>query len=206
MDIRNNILRDTDGYSDSGTGTIFTNNMGCPTCNSTADPLFVSPPANLHLNTGSPAIDFGTNLTGTVPTDFDGVAYSVPMEPGAYNFAATLPPSRLEFVSPPQGATTGATLPPVVAQVTDAAGVVQPSHANNCVIAKQSGPGTLSGTLSVAPASGICTWSTLSLDTAGTYSLVATSPGTPTIAQVISGSFAITDTGILPQSKFLIVR
>jgi hypothetical protein len=202
-DIKNNIVRNTlaPGIQLSGTvtGTLSATNLGCGTktaagvgCELTSNPLLVAPPSNVHLNTGSPAIDYGTNLIATVATDIAGLPYSDPMEAGAYDFAEVAP-RVLVFTTPPQSSVEGTTMLPVVAAVQDSNGVLQTTHANNCVIAKQSGPGTLSGTTNVAPSSGICTWSTLSIDTDGTYTLVATSPGSPTVTQVISPSFTVTN-------------
>ncbi len=39
-----------------------------------ADPSWISPPSNFHLQSGSPAIDAGFNVGLTVPNDFDGVS------------------------------------------------------------------------------------------------------------------------------------
>jgi parallel beta-helix repeat protein len=54
-----------------------------------ADPLFVSPPTDLHLQAGSPAIDSGNNRARSEPkTDADGTARPVngTVDRGAYEF------------------------------------------------------------------------------------------------------------------------
>ena len=195
-DVQNNIIYNAvTGYVNGGTGTIFTTNLGCPQCNNTANPLFVGTCTNLHLQTGSPAINTGANLTATVALDRDGTTYNVPMEIGAHTFGTVVPPLVLVFTSAPVGAVEGTTMAIVRAEIRDSAGTLQTSHANNCVIAKASGPGTLSGTTNVAPSSGVCTWSNLSLSQDGTYTLSVTSTG---VTSVTSGSFVITDAAAAP--------
>ena len=74
-DVQNNIIYNTTtGYLNSGTGTIFTTNLGCPQCNNTANPLFVATCTNLHLQAGSPALNAAANLTATVALDRDSTA------------------------------------------------------------------------------------------------------------------------------------
>ena len=195
-DVRNNIVSATGtGIIDASTTTIREKNLGCATCELTANPQLVSPTTNMHLQATSPAINAGANLTATVVFDRDGTPYNVPMEIGAYNAGTTVIPLVLVFTAPPVGAVEGAILPTVRAEIRDTAGVLQPGHAANCVIAKASGPGTLSGTTNVAPSGGVCTWSNLSLNQDGTYTLSVTSTG---VTGVTSGSFVITDAAAAP--------
>jgi hypothetical protein len=212
--VQNNVVfQATTAIENIGSGTSCATNYfngvtsSCATVSPSGDPLFVaSACANRHLASGSPLIDAGTNLTADVATDLDGTVYGVPMNIGAY-MDAVVSPLHLAFLAPPATAVEGVTMAVVTAEILDAVDVRQTSHPNDCVIAKQSGPGTLSGTLNVAPSSGVCTWSTLSLDTDGTYTLVATSPGSPTVTQVISGNVIITNAGAAGASvKLNVVR
>jgi parallel beta-helix repeat protein len=67
----------------------FQQTTGLETHGISADPLFVNPPTDLHLQSGSPAIDSGNNgATGEPTTDADGTARPVngTVDRGAYEF------------------------------------------------------------------------------------------------------------------------
>ena len=167
--------------------TVISNNIGYPTA---VNPLFVNAGAGkFHLQTGSPAINAGTNLTAVVATDHDGTAHAVPMEAGAYSFGTAAGALLLRFNSPPPSTQEDTTMANVVVRVEDSGGALQTGHANNCVMVLASGPGTLSGTLTRAPVGGICTFSGLSINDPGTYRLSVSSTGT---TSVTSQSFTIT--------------
>ena len=58
--------------------------MGNDTHGSVGDPLFVSPPDDLHLQAGSPAIGSATTLSRLFATDRDGKTRAAPWDIGAY--------------------------------------------------------------------------------------------------------------------------
>jgi hypothetical protein len=67
---------DIDYFKDTGTGLVVGAN------NFDANPLFVNPVSDFHLQSGSPCIAAGTNLG--IDTDLDGVARPDPPSVGAY--------------------------------------------------------------------------------------------------------------------------
>jgi hypothetical protein len=79
---------------------------------------------------------------------------------------------------------------PVTVEVLDASGNVDTSStaAVTVAIGPSEGSGSLSGTLTVNASGGIASFSDLSIDLSGVYSLAATSPG---ITSMNSGSFTI---------------
>ena len=133
----------------------------------------------------------GTNLSATFTTDVAGLPRTVPWSMGAYEFGETTGVLHLAFATPPMGALEGTPLAAVRVQVLNEASVLQTGHAATCVLSKASGPGTLSGTTTVAPVGGTCTWSTLALSQEGVYTFLVTSAGT---TSVTSTAFTITDT------------
>src|SRR5439155_918889 len=89
--------------------------------------------------------------------------------------------AQLAFTVQPSTTTAGATIAPAV-QVTarDAEGNTVPGFAGNVTVAIGTNPagGTLSGTRTIAAVAGVATFSTLSIDKAGSgYTLAATAPG-----------------------------
>ncbi|HSD32083.1 MAG TPA: hypothetical protein VLB49_09255 [Gemmatimonadales bacterium] len=101
--------------------------------------------------------------------------------------------TKLAFVNQPGNATGGATIAPAVTvAVQDAGGNVVTSATNNVTLAIGTNPGSgaLSGTKTVAAVNGIATFSTLSVDSAGTgYTLAAAATG---LTGATSGTFNIT--------------
>ena len=109
--------------------------------------------------------------------------------------AAIGPPTKLAFVQGPSNAGAGAVITPAVkVAVEDASGNIETSDNATQVslaIGTNPGGGTLSGGSAVTVASGIATFSGLSINTAGTgYTLTASS--TPTYSAATSGAFNIT--------------
>ena len=101
---------------------------------------------------------------------------------------------KLAFFVQPANATGGATIaPPVQAEIQDAGGnrVTGATNSVTLAIGVNPGPGAaLSGTNPVSAVNGLATFSTLSIDSAGTgYTLVATSGG---LTQATSNTFNIT--------------
>jgi outer membrane protein assembly factor BamB len=113
----------------------------------------------------------------------------------AFNITGVGPPAKLAFVQGPSNAATGKAITPVVTvAVEDANGNVETSdNATQVSLAIGTNPagGTLSGGAAVTVASGIATFSGLSIDTAGTgYTLTASS--TPSYTAATSAAFNIT--------------
>src|SRR5215472_18297038 len=105
------------------------------------------------------------------------------------------PPTKLAFVQGPSDTAVGATIAPAVTvAVEDANGNIETSdNATQVSLAIRTNPtgGTLSGGSAVTVASGIATFSGLSIDTAGTgYTLTASS--TPSYNTATSAAFNVT--------------
>ena len=102
-------------------------------------------------------------------------------------------PSKLAFVQGPSNVVAGSSISPsVTVAVEDAAGntVTTSSAAVTVAVGTNPSGGTLSGTTTVNAVSGIATFSTLSLDKAGTGYTLAASSGALTGS--MSGSFNVT--------------
>jgi outer membrane protein assembly factor BamB len=113
----------------------------------------------------------------------------------AFNITGVGPPAKLAFVQGPSNAAAGAAITPAVkVAVEDANGNIETSdNATQVSVAIGTNPagGTLSGGSAVTVASGIATFSGLSIDTAGTgYTLTASS--TPSYTAATSAAFNIT--------------
>ena len=109
--------------------------------------------------------------------------------------AAVGPPTKLAFVQGPSNTSAGSVITPAVkVAVEDASGNIETSDNITQVslaIGTNPGGGTLSGGSAVTVASGVATFSGLSIDTAGTgYTLTASS--TPTYTSATSATFDIT--------------
>ena len=100
-----------------------------------------------------------------------GIASSV------LTIAPAHPPAKLAFLQQPENALTGATISPAVTvQVEDADGNLVANATNVVTLALTTGTG-LGGTLTATAQNGIATFSNLTVSTAGTYTLLATSSG-----------------------------
>ncbi len=137
----------------------------------------------------------------TAGTGYTLVASSTPSYTAAtsapFNISAstTGPPTKLAFVQGPSNATCGSNItPPVRVAVEDANGNIETSDNAtqvNLAIGTNPAGGTLSGGSAVTVASGIATFSGLSINTAGTgYTLTASS--TPAYTAATSAAFNIT--------------
>ena len=122
---------------------------------------------------------------------------------GAFNITTSVGPStKLAFVVGPSNATAGSVITPAVTvAVEDASGNIETSDNATQVtlgIGTNPGAGTLSGGAAVTVASGIATFSGLSINNAGTgYTLTASS--TPVYTAATSGAFNIT-TSVVTQT------
>ena len=97
--------------------------------------------------------------------------------------------SQVVYGQQPSNVTAGvADSPSIVVDVEDQFGNIVTSDSSGVTLAVASGPGSLSGTLTVAASTGIATFSNVKLDTAGSYTLTA-SDGS--LASATSSSFAV---------------
>jgi hypothetical protein len=99
------------------------------------------------------------------------------------------PPAKLAFVQQPSNALTGVAISPAVqVMIQDANGNVVTTATNSVSLALTAGTG-FGGTLTVTPQNGVATFSNLTLSTAGSYTLVASSSG---LTSSTSASFTVT--------------
>ncbi len=131
------------------------------------------------------------------PSIADGTLYEGDMAGNLYALTVNQigPPAKLAFVQGPSNAAAGAVITPAVkVAVEDANGNIETSNNTTQVslaIGTNPAGGTLSGGSAVTVASGIATFSGLSINTAGTgYTLTASS--TPTYSAATSAAFNIT--------------
>ena len=106
---------------------------------------------------------------------------------------SALPPAKLAFLQQPSNALTGATITPAVqVSVEDSSGTVVTTATNPVTLALVGGTG-LGGTLTVTPQNGVATFSNLSVSTAGSYTLSASSSS---LTSATSAGFTITATSV----------
>jgi subtilase family serine protease len=99
-------------------------------------------------------------------------------------------PAQLAFVQQPSSATAGNDITPsITVDIKDQFGNLVSSSTSSITLSAESGPGSLSGTTTEAATNGIATFSSVSLTTAGTYTLQASSSG---LTSAISSSFNVT--------------
>jgi uncharacterized repeat protein (TIGR03803 family) len=133
---------------------------------------------------GGLAADANGNLYGVTESggaNGDGVVYEL----------SPLRASQLKFDSQPQGAQTGKTIAPsVTVDVEDADGDLMTGDNSTITLGLTGMPAgvTLGGTVSAQAVNGVATFSDLSVDTAGQYTLTATDGS---LAAATSGQFSI---------------
>ena len=97
--------------------------------------------------------------------------------------------SKLAYGTQPSNVTAGvADSPSIVVDVEDQFGNIITGNSSNVTLAVATGPGSATGTLTVAAASGVATFSNVILDTAGSYTLSATDGS---LTSATSGSFTV---------------
>lgn len=111
-----------------------------------------------------------------------------PVTAAAFTSRAYADAAALGYHVAPAGAEPGRTLPAVVVEVRDAAGERVCESSAVVTIAKASGTGTLSGTLTATAVCGLATFDNLTISQAGAFTLRATSPG---LTSVTSPSFTV---------------
>ncbi len=114
------------------------------------------------------------------------------------------PASQLSFGPPPDGATAGSPIPAVNVDVEDADGNLLTTDDSDVTLSIASGPSSvLNGTLTAAAVGGVATFTGMSINTAGTYTLAATD-ATDGLPVVTSNPFVVTPaysgSGIAPNS------
>jgi len=114
------------------------------------------------------------------------------------------PPAKLVFVSqPPSGQAKNTKLtPPVVVAVQDAAGNTIPGATNSITLTlgNNTTSATLGGTLKQNAVNGLATFNDLTVDTDGTYTLVAADPALPNASSqpfTVGGGPALTGTHLV---------
>jgi uncharacterized repeat protein (TIGR03803 family) len=134
----------------------------------------------------------GSNPLGGVVLD-NGAIYGAAQSGGTNNDGDVfqVAPPHLAFVQQPTDAASSSVISPAVTvQVEDSSGNVISSDDSNVTISVASGPGFLGGTLTVAAVDGVATFSDLSLQVAGTYTLQATDNSDDSVAAT-SSAFTI---------------
>jgi NADH/NAD ratio-sensing transcriptional regulator Rex len=100
-------------------------------------------------------------------------------------------PSTLVFVQQPASAIAGASItPPIAVAIEDSFGDVVTTDDSNVTLAVNTGSGTLGGTLTVAAFDGVATFTGISVNTAGSFTLSA-SDTADTLAAVQSNGFTV---------------
>ncbi|MEI6234671.1 MAG: PKD domain-containing protein [Planctomycetota bacterium] len=143
----------------------------------------VTAASGLATLTGLSITTAGTfTLTASASGLTSAVSASVVMSVGA--------PTHMAFSPAPATKAAGLTMDAVKVQILDANNNVVPATTSITVaIGQNTTGGVLAGTTSTAAAAGIATFGNLSIKVAGTYSLVATAPGLPSVE---SNTFVIT--------------
>jgi predicted outer membrane repeat protein len=135
--------------------------------------------------------DLSLNIAGTYTLGAVDSADSLTAVSTSFNIAASSA-EQLVYLQQPTGTTAGSSITPaVVVAIEDQFGNILLTDDSNVTIAVNSGPSTaLNGTLTVSAVNGIATFSNLSLNTAGTYTLNAVDSDDS--LNVVSSSFTIT--------------
>lgn len=103
---------------------------------------------------------------------YDGTTYTYGT---VTTFTTLFPANHLELVGVPAGGNVNTNLASFTVEARRPDNSVDANYTGNVTISKASGPGTLSGTLTVAAVAGVATFSTAQFDTAGTVTVTAAS-------------------------------
>jgi hypothetical protein len=141
----------------------------------------------------------GNPLTGsyyTLIAEFDGGSgYPATWAEGGteVQFTGSASQPKLAFIQNPSNTAEGDTIKPAVrVAIEDSSGNITTSASDVVAVSVASGSGTLSGTLSEPAVKGIATFSDLSIDAAGNYTLTATDSSGLSTTGTTSSSFNIT--------------
>ena len=169
--------------------------------NINADPMFVSG-ANLQLNTGSPCIGTGGTtqaLYNSVLAGYTTDAAGYPRLPttrnidmGAYTYEGF---SGLAFAQQPTGALINTSISPPIKVDVEQGGVLNTASSASITLSIASSPSGagLGGTLSENAVNGQATFSNVSVNESGNYTLMAQS----TVGSAVSASFYVSVSGAL---------
>ncbi len=149
----------------------------------------------------------GTINAGTNSVTFTGLTYNVAesgveltaadgasvLTSGTTTFTVQQAASQLAFVGVPASGTPGVNLSSFTVEARRPDNSVDNTYTGNITISKASGPGTVSGTTTVAAVAGVATFSTLQFDLAGTYTLNAASGS---LTQAITGNISIVQASV----------
>src|SRR5690606_16168193 len=102
-------------------------------------------------------------------------------EPGAWSEKATFvtgePATHLVLVSVPTSGYVNVDLPAFQVEARSAGDIVDVLYTGDITIARESGPGYLTGTLTKAAVSGVATFNDISFDAPGSYTFSASATG-----------------------------
>jgi hypothetical protein len=140
--------------------------------------------------TGTYTLPLSSLSTGTGYTFkayvYDGTTYTY----GATTtFTTLLPADHLTFVGVPSTGNVSTNLTSFTVEARRPDNSVDATYTGNITISKASGPGALSGTLTVAAVAGVATFGAAQFDTVGTVSLAAAASG---LTGTTSGNITIT--------------
>jgi hypothetical protein len=164
-----------------------------------------------YTTDGTVPTSSSTVYTGPIPIAVSSTVNAIAVLAGASSGVASstltitsaLPAAKLAFLQQPSNALTGATMSPAVTvAVQDSNGNTVTSATNPVTLALTSGSG-LTGTLTATPKNGVATFSNLSIGTAGSYTLSATSPS---LTSATSAGFSITAGTTGPAAKLAFVQ
>ena len=147
---------------------------------------------NLSVSTAG-TYTLGATSSGLAPAASASFIISAPV--------GTPTPAKLVFAQQPSNAATGATITPAVTVLVEDSSGNTVSNATNLVTLTLTAGSGLAGTLTAIPQNGVATFSNLSENTAGSYSLWASSPGLTT---ALSAGFTITAPVVTPVASKLI--
>jgi uncharacterized repeat protein (TIGR03803 family) len=168
IDSSGNLFGTTQGGGDNGKGTIFELASG----GSTITPLASSSTATGYASRGSLVLDSAGKLYGTTSS---GGANGF----GTVFSAAPATSTQAVITAQPTSNVTAGTSQSISVSLENDLGVVDATNQGTVTLSLASGPGlaTVGGTLSVAAVNGVATFPGLTFDTAGAYTLTASSAG-----------------------------
>ncbi len=98
-------------------------------------------------------------------------------------------PTQLAFTTQPANGTAGTTLSAFTVSVRDAHGDLSVEDGSTVTLSVATGPNSIAGTFAAVAVNGVATFNNLSLESSGTYTLLASDPG---LAAATSSKFIMT--------------
>ena len=181
LDVNGNLFGTTQYGGTSQDGTVF----------ELAGPSHVF--STLFSFTGNNGAYPGDAPTPSLTSDANGNLFGTTESGGASGDGTVFeltPSTQLSFANPPSGATAGATLPSIQVNIEQSSASISTGDSSIVTLSIQSGPSgaTLGGTTSVQAVNGVATFTNLSLNLPGNYTLVATDG---TLSPATSNPFTI---------------